>query len=134
MILVDTGALVAALDSSDSHHKTVSGVNIAGLGRMVTSDACITEAMYLLHKSIGWSGIKQLQNLVEINAVEIFPLTPEHRKSAFKYMDRFRDQPCDYADATLLALAESTGVRQVFTIDKHFYAYRLSSGEPLEVI
>lgn len=49
-------------------------------------------------------------------------------------MERFRDIPCDYADATLLVAAEQTGTRRIFTFDKHFYAYRLSNGDHLEVI
>jgi uncharacterized protein len=49
-------------------------------------------------------------------------------------MERFRDQPCDYADATLLVAAEDTGRKRVFTIDTHFHAYRLSNRDALVII
>ena len=40
----------------------------------------------------------------------------------------------DLADATLLALADFRGWRKVFTLDSHFFAYRLHDGSALEVI
>lgn len=49
-------------------------------------------------------------------------------------MDRFRDQPCDYADATLLVAAEEMTSLCIFTLDGHFYAYRLVDGTQLDVI
>lgn len=50
------------------------------------------------------------------------------------FMERFRDQPCDYADATLLVAAEETAIRLIFTIDPHFHAYRLAGGEALSIM
>jgi predicted nucleic acid-binding protein len=49
-------------------------------------------------------------------------------------MERFRDQPCDYADATLLVASEVLGVTAVLTLDGHFFAYRLSNGVALHII
>ena len=49
-------------------------------------------------------------------------------------MTRFHDIPCDYADATLLVAAEEIGLRRIFTVDRHFYAYRLTSGESLDLV
>ena len=53
---------------------------------------------------------------------------------ALAFMEKYKDQPCDYADSTLLIAAEDLGLRSIFTFDKHFYAYRLSDGEALLVI
>lgn len=39
-------------------------------------------------------------------------------------MHRYCDIPMDFADASLVVLAETTGFRRVFTLDKHFYAYQ----------
>jgi predicted nucleic acid-binding protein len=44
----------------------------------------------------------------------------------------YQDVPCDFADATLLVLAERTGVREIITLDRHFHAYRVG-GQPLLV-
>jgi len=40
----------------------------------------------------------------------------------------------DIVDASLETIAEATGLRRVFTIDSHFFAYRLLDGHALEVV
>jgi predicted nucleic acid-binding protein len=48
-------------------------------------------------------------------------------------MAQYADNPMDMADGSLVAVAEGRGLRQVFTLDSHFYAYRLADGSTLEV-
>jgi len=38
------------------------------------------------------------------------------------------------ADASLMAVAESRGIRDIFSIDSDFYIYRLADGSVLNVI
>ena len=40
----------------------------------------------------------------------------------------------DLADASLVAVADSRSIRQIFTLDSDFYMYRLADGSTLEVI
>lgn len=49
-------------------------------------------------------------------------------------MHTYSDAPMDLADASLVAAAERLGVKQVFTVDRHFYAYRIQGREPFVVI
>ncbi len=49
-------------------------------------------------------------------------------------MDKYRDLPMDLADASLVAAAEALGSRSVFTLDRHFHAYRLINGSALQVV
>jgi predicted nucleic acid-binding protein len=40
-------------------------------------------------------------------------------------MEKYRDIPMDFADATLVCLAEETGINKIFTLDiRGFSAYR----------
>jgi predicted nucleic acid-binding protein len=39
-------------------------------------------------------------------------------------MDKYADQPMDFADATLVVLAERLRVTSIFTIDRDFRVYR----------
>ena len=48
-------------------------------------------------------------------------------------MERYRNLPMDLADASVVAVAESFGVRRVFTLDGDFRVYRLADGSALEV-
>ena len=49
-------------------------------------------------------------------------------------LEQYRDTPMDLADASLVVAAETLGGRRVFTLDRHFYAYRLADGAALEVV
>ena len=43
-------------------------------------------------------------------------------------MKKFEDTPMDLADASLVAAAEALGLWEIFSLDKHFYVYRLRDG------
>ena len=47
---------------------------------------------------------------------------------------QYCDAPMDLADASLAAVAESEARRQVFTVDRQFYVYRLGDGAVLQVV
>lgn len=49
-------------------------------------------------------------------------------------MDTCQDTPMDLADASLVAVAESLNLQKIFSLDSHFYIYRLSNGSVLQVV
>lgn len=49
-------------------------------------------------------------------------------------MKKYQDLPMDLADASLVATAETLRNRQIFTLDKDFYVYRLYDKQAFEVI
>lgn len=134
MTLTDTGPLVSNIDVQDTHYQKVGAIINRVPRPLLTTEACLTEALYLLHEVAGWRGQSALLQMVNIGALQILTPAADGPARAYAYMERFRDQPCDYADATLLIAAEDLGLRSVFTLDRHFYAYRLTDGTALNVI
>jgi predicted nucleic acid-binding protein len=49
-------------------------------------------------------------------------------------MRDYADTPMDFADASLVAAAETLRQRRVFTVDHHFYVYRQRLGEAFDVV
>ena len=49
-------------------------------------------------------------------------------------MDQYADGPMDLADATVVAYAEESGYRTIFTLDADFHVYRLRGRQKLETI
>jgi predicted nucleic acid-binding protein len=49
-------------------------------------------------------------------------------------MEKYADIPMDFADASIVAAAESLNLDTVFTIDSDFYVYRLYDKHPFHVI
>ena len=117
-----------------TYKQTVEATFAQLQGAMITTDACVTEALYLLYRAGGWKAQHSIRQMFDNGFLQICPTNASDVSRALAYMERFQDQPCDYADATLLVAAEDFGYRSVFTIDRHFYAYRLTGGEALKVL
>ena len=125
IVLVDTGPLVALFDPSDSEHERCKrALAQVRRNRRVTSLAVLTEAVYLL----GFSPRAQraLLSFVAAGAVEVADFTAAQVSRAAALMERFETLPMDFADATLVVLAEYFQTTSVFTLDRRdFGVYRL---------
>lgn len=72
--------------------------------------------------------------MVEDATLKLHNLTASEMKKMNALRRKYQDTPMDMADASLVVLAESMRLKQIFTIDSDFYIYRLSDGSKLEVI
>lgn len=53
----------------------------------------------------------------------------EELERAFELMEDYADLPMDFADASLVAAAETLGTRKIFTLDRRDFAvYRIRKG------
>jgi len=132
--LSDTGPLVAIINSNDPEHARCTAALPLLRKPLLTTEACLTETLHLVFRGTGRQGQEALWRLISNGTLRVLASASDGPLRARAYMERFRDQPCDYADATLLIAAEATGIRRVFTIDRHFHAYRLTNGDALEVV
>jgi uncharacterized protein len=46
--------------------------------------------------------------------------------------EKHKDQPMDLADATLVVVAEDTGIRATLSIDSDFFVYRAKGKQVIE--
>ncbi len=129
--MVDTGPLVAYLDVGDPSHGVVSDLWAGLAGRIVTTSAVITEAMHLVSRAP--TGPRLLAELVTASSMEIFDLSraPELGEAVL-LMERYHDAPMDFADATLVLLAEALDVHEILTLDRRGFAtFRTRDDRPL---
>ncbi len=126
MILTDAGPLVAILDRGEQHHRACVACLEELTGPMLTTWPAFNEAMYLLGEAGGWVAQAALWGLVEQGDVEIAVPGSGQAQRTRALMEKYRDRPMDLADASLVALAEERGLRDVFTLDHaDFQIYRL---------
>ena len=126
MILTVAGPLFALIDRGESHHQACVDCMAELSGPMLTTWPAFTEAMYLLGEAGGWKAQSALWLLEEKGDVEIAEQSPEDRRRMDALMEKYHDRPMDLADASLVALAERRGLRDVFTLDHaDFQTYRL---------
>ena len=124
-ILLDTGPLVALLDRSDRAHASCVEALKSVSGRMLTTEPIVTEALWLLDHSL--AAQKACVELLLAAEVKIVSQTSDTLKRAMVLMEKYRDVPMDYADATLVVQAENEGVADIFTLDRRgFEVYRFN--------
>lgn len=122
-VLLDTGPLVAALDSRDQWHERCTALWPSLLDRCLTTEAVVTEACHLALRG-GGPPYAPLEFLLTAE-IPILGLESSGYRRAATLMERFAKVPMDFADACLVALSEALNISTVFTIDRRgFGAYR----------
>ena len=127
MILVDTGPLVALFDPRDeAHARCVEELKVIS-EPIATTIPVLTEAVHLLQP--GSIGTQRLIDFITGGGIEVLFLDDQLLERALELMAQYRDAPMDFADASLVAVAESRNLRTIFTIDrKDFAIYRIKRG------
>ncbi len=134
MTLTDTGPLVAMLDRRDANCARCWKASRSLVKPLVTTWPCLSETTYHLDKIGQWHLVSALWALVEQGILTVHIPDENELRRVQELMKKYRDLPCDLADASLIAAAETLELRRIFTLDSHFYAYRLSDGTAFVVI
>jgi uncharacterized protein len=127
--IVDAGPLIALFDRDDRYHRrAVEFVRDHGAG-LITNVPVLTEAMFLLRFSVGaqrdllwWAH----------NSLEIDQGTAADIPRIIDLIEKYSDLPADFADASLVALAERLNVSRVASVDRDFAIYRRSGKRRFE--
>jgi predicted nucleic acid-binding protein len=122
-IIVDAGPLIALFDRDDGYHRrAVEFVRNHGIG-LITNVPVLTEAAFLLRFStaarrdlLWWAH----------NAIEIDEETAKDMPRIIELLEKYADLPADFADASLIALAERLNVSRIASVDRDFAIYRRS--------
>jgi len=121
-ILLDTGPLVAVLDSADQGHRDCVELWHELADRCLTTEAVVTEATHL----VGRAGPASLPlELLLATRIPVVSLERAGHEHAVRLMRRYGELPMDYADASLIVVADALQLETVFTLDrKGFETYR----------
>ncbi len=132
-LLLDTGAFVALVDRSERRHADCVAVLEGWNGAIVTTEAILTETLYLVGPH--WEAQNVCLQFVLRGAFLLVPSSQESLERVAALMKKYRDVPMDYADATLVALGEELSTDRVFTLDQRgFSAYRLGQRRGFQLV
>lgn len=132
-VLLDTGAWVAVIDRDEQAHGRCLEAFQQLAGRLVSTEAVLTETLWFMQNYRG--GARACADFVRRGAVTLVPVSAESLARAVDLMEKYRNLPMDFADATLVTLGEDLGLEGVFTLDRRgFGAYRLHGRRPFRII
>jgi predicted nucleic acid-binding protein len=131
-LLLDTGALVSLLDRSQRRHREFVTFFEAWSDQVVTTEAVLTESTHLLGRVSG-GAIACLDFILSGGAL-LIPASANSIRRARELMHRYADCPMDFADATLVVLAEDLKTNVVLTTDQRdFEVYRIDGRKRFKI-
>jgi uncharacterized protein len=127
--VVDAGPLIALFDHDDRHHRRAVEFVRNHRSPLITNLPVLTEATFLLRFSVAaqsdllwWAH----------RALEIDQATAADLPRIISLLGKYRDMPADFADASLVALAERLNISRVASVDRDFAVYRMSGKRRFE--
>ncbi len=131
--LIDTGAILALLDSSDRwHNRCVDAFRQLRLP-LLTSEAVLTEVFHLLGETR--REMEAAWKFIRSGALTFGTIDETELPALHQLMSRYWDRPMDFADATLVYLAKRESLSQILTVDHaDFSTYRIEGKRQFRVL
>jgi predicted nucleic acid-binding protein len=131
-ILVDTGAIVGLLRPTDRHHDRAKAFFAAlrPSDTLLTTWPVITECAFIMrhHEELFWNWLLDSELQVEEFALDDIPAMRAWRA-------RYTDREVDFADASLVWLADRRGTALIATTDfDDFETYRLPNRKSFKLL
>jgi len=124
--LIDTGAILAVLNRKDPWHGPCIETLLQLRLPLLTSEAVLTELFHLVGSAS--HAMQAAWKFVRSDALQIAAISTDDLPRLDELMTRYADRPMDFADATLVRLAEREGISTIFTVDQaDFTVYRIGS-------
>lgn len=125
--LIDAGPLIALFDNSDQYHLKVLNFLREYEGRLISTWPVLTEVCYML--DFNTQTQFDFLNWIRDGGIEIHNMEQWQIGVIREKMEKYSDLPADFADTTLLEIAESRDIENIITIDRDFSVYRLSGNK-----
>lgn len=116
---VDTSALIAFADRSDSHHPLFRRLFGAPPG-LVTTTLVIAEGHgWFLRRYDRTRALQFMAMIAAMTPLRVLAVGPKEQDAGAAMLRRFSDQDLTMADAVGLHVSEASNVRTVWSTDRH---------------
>jgi len=118
-LLLDTGPLVAALNDNDKVHELCRDLLAWHRGPLAVPAPVLTEVCYFLDKRGRGVGAEArfLQSLAA-GELDLVPTVPSDLARMAELVTVYADLPLGAVDASVVAIAERLGIREIATLDR----------------
>jgi len=132
MIIADSGFWIALVNPDDKHHQQAV-TNLTKINEpLISTYPVITEVCHLLLKRRGNQSMLAFVETYQQEGFQVFQIESiQQKKRLFSLMKKYADLPMDFADASLVLLAEHLGHGRILSTDKRdFHTYRWKNTQP----
>ncbi len=131
MIIADTGFWVALFNPRDTHHPKACAFTPTINEPLITTLPVVTEVCYLLQKRSHPLKAAAFLNEQRTGLFSLFTIGEMQWPRMVQLMNQYADLPMDFADASLVLLAEELGDGRILSTDKRdFHTYRWKNTQP----
>jgi predicted nucleic acid-binding protein len=131
MIIADTGFWLALADKKDTSHHHANEFIKTTSERLITTYPVITEVCHLALQRLGVTAQLNFIKMYQLGAFDVFDIPINDKFRLFQLMQQYADLPMDFADASLVLLAEHLGHGRILSTDKRdFHTYRWKNTKP----
>jgi predicted nucleic acid-binding protein len=135
MIIADTGPLYALIDRSDAWHARVTAWWTAQARHVRVPITVLPEVCSLLRTRISAQAEQAFVRSVANGEWIIEPVESDDVIRASTLMREYLDVPLGFVDATVIAVAERLGAREILTTDRrHFTAVRTNGSRLVSLV
>ncbi len=122
LVIVDTGPLIALIDRLDQNHLACNEAlkKLSIRTKLYTSGSVLSEVFHILPPTLQIR--ERVFSLIEAFPLIIDPIEATHFQRIKEIMFKYQNLSLDFADASLVVMAEKLRADTVFTVDKRDFA------------
>jgi predicted nucleic acid-binding protein len=133
--LLDTGPLLAALDSTDAFHRPCADLLKRLHGPLAVPAPVLVEVCYFLQTRSGPKTEALFLESLARGELDLIPTVPSDLTRMAELVRTYADLPLGAVDASVIAIAERLGVQEVATLDRrHFGVVRPRHAEAFKIL
>jgi hypothetical protein len=100
---------------------------------LATTAAVLAELFHFVGDQV--QAMVKAWSLIRTDAFTVLPIADDDREPIERLMKKYADRPMDFADATLVRLAERESLSTVFTVDHDdFETYRIHGRSRFRIV
>ena len=131
--LLDTGLLLAVLDSDDDLH-AVSALALEEELEPILPDVVLPELSYLVQRELDTSVLVRFLRAISGGELTIEQTRTADLSRAADILEKYADSGVDFVDCVIVAMAERLNITRILTVDRrHFSLFRPNHCSAFEI-
>ena len=132
-VFLDTGPLVALLDSRDQYHRWTQKVIVElEINFFITCEAVLVETLFVTKHSA--TVIDAMKGMIEAGLIKFTSILDSEAGTILGLLLKYQNLPASLTDGILVSLYSRTKNSVIFTTDSDFHIYKDLKGKPLSLI